>query len=410
VLAFAESVSAPYQVGEAMGTIAPEHLDDMLLPEQLRADKPWTKQLMAGFVWRRFWKNKWHWADQTIGSDWTLAEKKAFLLLLPFEIETWRRAKQLLGEHESEYWAEIRANPYQAKEHLLEAAEKFLENARPRAAMACVDLLIYDKGTVPADFVVRVLKENLTSKEPAGSLDQHAAIELINWLQENPQTKADDLFQVEWSYLPLLDGYSGGTPKHLATRLATGPEFYCQIIRTIFRSEREKAQPPKDGPEEKKRIAENAYRLLMRWQTPPGKIDVNTFDSKKFNEWLSVVKKSTEESGHLSIAMSQLGQVLLYAPPDPDGLWIHKTVADALNAKSADKMRSGFTTELFNMRGVHGFASGKEELELAKKYRQRAEDVEVAGFHRLATAIRELAQGYERDAKREATRKPFEDV
>ena len=148
----------------------------------------------------------------------------------------------------------------------------------------------------------------------------------------------------------------------------------------------------------------------MRWQTPPGRIDANTFDSKKFNEWLSAVQKSTEESGHLNIAMSQLGQVLPYAPSDPDGLWMHKTVADALNAKSADKMRTGFTTELFNMRGVHGFTSGKEELELAKKYRERAEDVEAAGFHRLATAVRELAQGYERNATREATRNPFEDV
>ena len=209
----------------------------------------------------------------------------------------------------------------------------------------------------------------------------------------------------------MLDGYSGGMPKHLETRLATDPEFYCEIIRTIFRSEREKDQPPKDGPEDKKRIAENAYRLLMRWQTPPGKIDANIFDATKFSEWLSAVQKSTEKSGHLGIAMSQLGQVLPYAPPDPDGLWINKTIAEALNAKTADKMRSGFATELFNMRGVHGFTAGKDELlELAKKYRQRADDAEAAGFHRVATAVRELAISYERDATREAARHPFEDA
>src|SRR5207237_6626128 len=148
--------------------------------------------------------------------------------------------------------------------------------------MECIDLLIHDKRCPSPDFVVRVLKENLTSKEPTSSFDQHAAIELINWLQRNPETKPDDLFQIEWSYLPLLDGYSGGTPKHLETRLATDPDFYCEIIRTIFRSEREKAQPPKEVSKEKKRIAENTYRLLMRWQTPPGKIDANQFDSEKF--------------------------------------------------------------------------------------------------------------------------------
>src|SRR5207253_1890760 len=124
VLAFAESVSAPSQVGDALGAVAPDDLDNVFLPEKLRSDKAWAKQFMAGFVWRRFWTNKWPWVNKTIDSSWTLPEKKAFLLLLPFEAETWRRAKELLAEREAEYWAEMRSNPYQAKEHLLEAAEK----------------------------------------------------------------------------------------------------------------------------------------------------------------------------------------------------------------------------------------------------------------------------------------------
>jgi hypothetical protein len=410
VLAFAKSVSAPGKVGAALAATGPADLDKVLLPHHLRSGESWTKQFIAGFVWRRFWKNKWGWVDNNVDSSWTVPEKKAFLLLLPFETEAWKRAKEFLGEHETEYWAEIRANPYQAKGHLLEAAERFLANARPSAAMECIDLLIHDKGSPSADLVVRVLKENLTSKEPASSLDQHVTIELINWLQTNRETKPDDLFQIEWSYLPLLDRYSGGTPKHLEARLATDPEFYCELIRTIFRSEHEKSRRSEERPEEQKRIAQNAYRLLMNWKTPPGKTGTNGFDSKKFNEWLAAVQKSAEKSGHLNIAMSQLGQVLPYVPPDPGGLWIHKTVAEALNAKSADKMRSGFTTELFNMRGVHGFTAGKEELELATKYRQRADDVEAVGFHRVATAVRELAGWYERQAKREAARNPFEDV
>ena len=151
---------------------------------------------MAGFIWRRFWNNKWPWVDKVIDASWTLSEKKAFLLLLPFEVETWRRAKELLAEREAEYWTDIRAIRAQAKGHLLEAAEKFLANARPRAAIECIDLLIHDKGSPSPDFVVRALKDNLTSKEPINSLDQHAVVNLINWLQGNSETKPDDLFQI----------------------------------------------------------------------------------------------------------------------------------------------------------------------------------------------------------------------
>ena len=154
-------------------------------------------------------------------------------------------------------------------------------------------------------------------------------------------------------------------------------------------------------------MAGNAYRLLDDWRLPPGCTEEGKLDERAFKDWLSYVKESTHTTGHFEVAMGQFGQVLPYSPPDPDGLWVHKTVADALNAKDADAMRSGFTCELFNMRGTHGFTGGKEEREIAAGYREKAEAVEGAGFHRLATSLREFAVSYERDAERDAKRGPY---
>ena len=107
--------------------------------------------------------------------------------------------------------------------------------------------------------------------------------------------------------------------------------------------------------------------------------------------------------------MSQVGHVLTYAPTDPSGLWIHKAVAEALNAKDASEMRSGFTIKLFNRRGIHGFTHGREEKEIAKDLRDKADAVEKETYHRLANALRDLAKSYEQDAEREALRDPFGD-
>ena len=104
-----------------------------------------------------------------------------------------------------------------------------------------------------------------------------------------------------------------------------------------------------------------------------------------------------------------VGHVLIHTPPDPDGLWIRHSAAAALNAKDADDMRDGFRTALFNLRGVHGFTAGREERELAAKYRMQADEVESRGYHRLANALRELAGAYERDAERESSRDPFDE-
>lgn len=44
--------------------------------------------------------------------------------------------------------------------------------------------------------------------------------------------------------------------------------------------------------------------------------------------------------------------------------------------------------------------TGKPEWELAGQYRQKAEEVENAGYQRLAGTLRNLSESYVRDAER----------
>ncbi len=72
-------------------------------------------------------------------------------------------------------------------------------------------------------------------------------------------------------------------------------------------------------------------------------------------------------------------------------------------------MRSGFTVELFNMRGTFTYTAGAAERKLAEENRAKAEALEENGYHRFATAMRDFAKSYERDADREAQSTPFDD-
>ncbi len=103
----------------------------------------------------------------------------------------------------------------------------------------------------------------------------------------------------------------------------------------------------------------------------------------------------------MEVTLSQVGQVLIYCPPDPGGLWVHAAVADALNQHDVDPMRSGYSSGAYNARGAHWVdPTGKPELELAEEYHQKAEDVENAGFQRFAVTLRNLAKGYEKESER----------
>lgn len=400
VIQFAESVASPEKVGYAVGGIDDDTIEQTFLPQLLDAEDNELKVLVSGFIWRRYQIKSWDWCDNIDKSGWTPAQIGQFLACLPFTKEAWDRASEWLQNHEGEYWTRTGANAYQSEGYLHIAIEKLIEHGRPYAAINCLDRMRHDKQPIDTNQCVRALLAALSSSEPVYAMDTYHIVELIKYLQTDPSVNQEDLFRVEWAYLPLLDRHSGAAPKFLESRLASDPEFFCEVIRLVYRSKNEE-QPTKEPSEKERAIATNAWRLLYEWQTPPGTQEDGTFSEDHFNEWLRRVKDKCRETGHLEVALIKIGEVLIHSPSDPDGLWIHRAVAQALNDRCADEMRRGFSTGTFNARGIHRVdPTGKPEKELAEQFRRKAEDVENAGFHRFASTLRELAESYEREAQR----------
>ncbi len=398
VIRFAEAVESPGQVGHSLGCIADAAIDSILLPEYLEVDNRKLLTFTGGYVWGRYHIKSWPWVDKLDKVNWSNHQLGQFLSLLPFTNETWERAVHWLGEAEDEYWLKANVNPYQTDTQLDIAIGKLIEHGRPRAAINCLNKLYYERQPIDVTQCVRALLAALSSVEPIDATDRYHITSLIEFLQTNSEVSPDDLFHVEWAYLPLLD-HQEASPKLLETRLANTPEFFCEVLQLIYRSKKE--QPVKNEPSENlKAIAHNAWRLLHEWRTPPGTQNDGSFDSAQFTHWLNRVKEICSETGHLEVAFINIGEVLIYCPADSDGLWINRTVAEALNDRDAENMRDGFRTGIYNSRGVHWVdPTGKQERELAEQFRKKAEDIENAGFQRLAMVLRELADSYDREAE-----------
>jgi hypothetical protein len=277
------------------------------------------------------------------------------------------------------------------------AIDKLIEYGRPWAAIDCIARTLHDKLPLDKGRAVRALLDAASSKDEP---DLHDAIELIKALQD-ADTAEEDLFKVEWTYLRALDGNLGAKPKYLETRMARDPEFFCEVIRAAYRSTKEPRETKPEPTEEKKAIAENAWRLLREWENLPGIDADGKFSGESFKKWLESVVKSTTDSGHLEITLHQVGAVLLRSPSDPSGLWMHRAVAEVLNAAEYEELRKGYSSAIYNSRGVHWVdPTGKPEKELADKYRNQADQIENAGFQRIAATLREVAETYEREAER----------
>lgn len=400
VIRFAEAVTSPSKVGLALGAIFDSVIERTLLPHFLDSGDIKHKALVSGFIWRRYHLKGWEWCDDIDKSSWTPEQIGQFLAYFPFTKGAWDRASEWLKTCESQYWTRTGANAYQADSDLDTAIEKLIEHGRPHAAIDCLDKMRHDKTPIDSKQCVRALLAALSSSEPSYAMGGYHIVELIQWLQEEPSVNPDALFRVEWAYLPLLDRHSGAAPKLLESRLANDPDFFCEVIRLIYRSKKDD-QPSREPTEELKAIATNAWRLLHEWKTPPGTGEDGAFSGERFAEWLNRAKEVCTESGHLDVALVNIGEMLIHTPPDPDGLWIHRAVAAALNDREADDMRAGFRTGTYNSRGVHWVdPTGRPERELAEQFRRKAEEVENAGFQRFAVTLRSLADGYDREAER----------
>jgi hypothetical protein len=395
IIEFAEAVESPWHVGLSLGRVADDTVDLAILPELLLKSNKQLLPFVSGFVWGRCQSQGWGWVDQLDTSSWSTAQKGQFLAYLPFSGETWQRSERLLGADDAEYWTKATVTPYQTEGGLELAIDKLMAHGRPNAALSCLLGLLHDKQPIDHPRAVKALLAAVSSSEHANVIDAYSTIEIIKALQADPNTNPDDLFRVEWAYLPLLDRHRGAAPKLLERRLASDPDFFCEVIRIVYRSTKLDAVAT-ESTEQQKAIATNAFRLLREWRTPPGMLS-----DTHLNEWLDKVKAACSESGHLEVALSHIGNVLIHCSSDPDGLWINNAAAAALNANDAEKMRNGFRTGLFNARGVHCVdPTGKPEKELAAKYRKQADDVENHGYQRLAATLRDLADSYEREAER----------
>ncbi len=399
VVRFAELVESPRQVGEALGGFDNNVFEETFLPSFLSTENAHHNALVSSFIWRRFSIKNWDWCNGLDKSIWSLAEIGEFLTCLPFSQETWSRASEWLQNHEDEYWTRVESYVCYDDDNLPTAIEKLIGHGRPYAAINLLHRMLLFKQSIDTNQCVQALLLALSSNEENSFMNSHKIVKLIKFLQKSHSANEDDLFKIEWAYLRLLDHSERVSPQLLENRLANNPDFFCEIISLAYRSEKEKVSP-KELTKELQSIAEQAWWLLNKWETPPGTQKDGTFDTALFTNWLQKVKKSCLESGHSGVALNQIGKVLIYAPADSDKLWINKKVASALNNRDAENMRKGFNTGIYNSRGIHSVdPSGSQEKKLAELWRQKADEIENEGFQRFAVTLRRLADGYDKEAE-----------
>lgn len=407
VLDLAARAVVPGAVGDALAeTDGAEHETAALALLELAAGNHLV--LGIGYCSRRYFDGGWEWFDQVLADHPTLTSRQIARLLrcrADFPM-TWERADELGEEVAAAYWREFSPLGLGADyPHVAVTARRLMAAERPAGALQLLTLYARheeetDESLAP---VVADALEAVAEHQDDPELEQlqHYEFEtLFDFLEKHKSALgAERVARLEWAYLPAL-GYEPRV-ESLHEALASDPSFFVQVISTIYPRHSEPLR--ESGTPEEQAIASNAYSLLSSWKRPPGREPDGSLDASALGAWVDAVMPLLDEADRREVGEIQLGHVLASAPADGDGAWPCVEVRDLVERLRSERVEDGLRTQIFNNRGVtsrNREEGGDQERDLAKRYRDGAGRF-TDRWPRIASILRSLAEGYERDARRE---------
>lgn len=395
LITFAKFVENSYLVGDCVAEIKVNNELEFKILTCLETKNKSLIEFGKGYVSKKFILNGYDWIEHLNIFNWSKSKKLNLLLALPCTRKTFDLVSEVMSDNELDYWKKTNINFVKGTDELNYAIRKLLDAKRPEKVVWIVASKLYEEKKCDYDreTIIKCLKEMVHHQEILNDLDTYHIAKIISDLQESNVSK-DELFNIEWIYLPLLDGEKC-RPKVIEEMLSNDPSVYNDVLCLVYKPHSTK----KNMQNVNENVAKNAYILLNQWELVPG-LENGIVKKEKLNKWYNQMVDICSKSDRLEVALYIFGKVLYHAPKDKSGFWIDKNVAEILNQDNADKIRDGFYIEAYNSLGVINYDSeGSVFEEKSNEYYEKADLTDKEGFYRLAKEMRRLSDTYKQEAE-----------
>nr|WP_145403098.1 hypothetical protein [Paenibacillus xylanexedens] len=357
---------------------------------------------------------------KTKKDSWDDEKWIAFCLTLEFGSETFSILEQMDEKVSEGYWSRV-SNfylPEKDAERVEWIIKRLLKSKRPLSVINAIHLFLRKFGariSLPSELIADVLEMVASSKDATEnkvyfSHITYEIMEIFKLLQDSGELSDERMVRLEWMYLSLFEQYQI-RPQILLKSILSEPAMFIQIIRMLYRANPEIENEDEGVPPEAiKNMARVSYELLKMISTIPGQ-DGNNIDRVLLEDWIKEVRKMANECHRSMVVDNEIGGIFAYSPNGVDGRWPHEAVRDILESLENDVVERGLILELFNQRGVvtRSFSEGgRQERELAANYDDQASDFQFI-WPRTAAVLKQISQGYVRDAAWEDNRAELRD-
>jgi transcriptional regulator with XRE-family HTH domain len=412
VLELAGAAASPDQVGCAVAAAGIEGDDARVLPRLLTDGRKGIAEFAKGYVRVRQYRQGWEWVEAIPLDRWSDDQIVEFALALPSEHKAWDIAATRGPKVEEQYWKKVPQYCYSKNaEDVIRACTMFGKVGRSFDAVRQLAMARHRDVELDPAAIVQVLQQG---GDALSDPDQHTharqmgydikvLIQALQNLVEAGDTRIDvnAVASLEWTYLALLDGHPSN-PKVLHKWLEEEPKFLVEILGILFRRSDEKEARPEPSENDRAR-AMQVYRLLNSWDRVPGTRSDGSVDEDILRSWMESVQTLAEKDGRREVADIRIGNVLAYAPAEPDDTWPCIPVRDAIEEFGTDALADGFEVAIMNKRGAYMKApdeGGTQERGLAKQFFDWADALQIE-WPKTAASLRRVGEHYEAYARRE---------
>jgi hypothetical protein len=420
------------------------------IEENFLSTEKWRNELAKAYLSFNAYSQGEEWIKDCISDNacnWNADKYGEFLLLIPFNNYLIEQLDTIPLETQSFFWSNIQRIDFLDNNYSKHLLEKLIKHGRPRFAIRNISW-VFERH--PQLFSPEQIAETLEAcnkiEENQSDDDSRAfiyhSVELMNYLEKT------DLSRDRYAILELIYFQAHKhkrRSKALFENLAKNPEFFVEVIQSIFPRKDKLAtdtMPEKqlsdyllkliftglkniigftnkyvvqnfqasdeDLPEindNRRTIAELAWHILEEWKRLPGVLENNLIDNEALISWVDKVRELAAERELNNITDVYIGYSFAFSPPDPDGAWPHTVVRDLIESLSSIAIERGLQTQVYNNRGIVSRSpvdGGVKERELSEQYMEYSKQLNYQ-WPRTASVLKDIANSYGKDAKREDT-------
>jgi hypothetical protein len=452
IIQLAQQAENPYDLGIALAKtqLVPISLRKFI-EENFLATEKWRNELAKGYLFFNACNQGEEWIKDCISNNvynWNAEKYGEFLLLIPFNNYLIEQLDTTPLEIQSFFWSSIQGIDFLGNDYSKHLLEKLIKHGRPHFAIRNISLVFERHPQLFSPEQIAETLEACNEIEENQSDDDcrafiHSSVVLMNYLEKTDLSR-DRYASLELMYFQAHNHnrYS----KTLFENLAKNPEFFVEVIQSIFprkdktavdsasekqlldhllllihtgfnsivkvvnRSVVQNLQASNEDlhkiNDHRRTIAEVSRHILEKWKRLPGVLEDSSIDNEALTSWVSKVRELAAERELNDIVDVYIGYSFAFSPPDPDGAWPHTVVRDLIESLSIVPIERGWQTKIYNNRGITSRSpveGGVKERKLLEQYKKYSEQLNYQ-WPRTASVLRDIANSYGEEAKREDTR------